>query len=421
MADYIIPPIRNLIVLLTNQCNLTCPYCFESRNAQRMSLDTAKDVLHFLCNNSNNPSMTFFGGEPMLEWDTIMVPLIEYAKGLDKKVRFGMTTNGTLLNKERMDYLIDNNVAFMLSMDGNKCTQDCSRPSKNGESSFDKIEAIFPYILEKRPYQVVRATLTEQNVKNLYENILWFEEFGVKNFAVLPNVFECLTDNYKEILMKQILLYEKHIIDSFRENKEPLLVREYGQSFWRILSTLESTSRRDLLQCAAEKQCGFGVKGGASCDVFGNIYGCHHIELLPVAGSYEHPVLRYHLHYIAWDFVGSNLPVPLHSGTLILRECRCLLRLIYLLRLLDCHCRSNCLLGCCLLGCCCLRNCRRNLWHHLGKFCHTFNAAIPHPFPERGKCLLGRIYCLPPELAGNWKEFCPLLVNSFSVCDIVLG
>ena len=67
-------PIRSVIALLTNQCNCACPYCFEARSPERMSIDTAKDILNFVKTNAGNRSgFTFFGRETMLEFERIII------------------------------------------------------------------------------------------------------------------------------------------------------------------------------------------------------------------------------------------------------------------------------------------------------------------------------------------------------------
>ena len=106
ITDYQVYPIRNAIVLLTNQCNLECPYCFEDKNSNRMSFETAKDVVLFLHRSkSKNVGFTFFGGEPMLEWDSIIYPLIEWSKS-EYPTRFNMTTNGTLFTEDRLSVIL---------------------------------------------------------------------------------------------------------------------------------------------------------------------------------------------------------------------------------------------------------------------------------------------------------------------------
>jgi len=55
----------------------------------------------------------------MLCYSTIIVPLVEYCKlNYPNIFEFGMTTNGTLLDKEKIDFLKENNFNLLLSIDG---------------------------------------------------------------------------------------------------------------------------------------------------------------------------------------------------------------------------------------------------------------------------------------------------------------
>ena len=63
--------------------------------------------------------ISYFGGEPTLLWNEIIVPLTEYAtKTYSGEVNFGITTNGTLLNEERIKFLYDHQIMPLLSIDG---------------------------------------------------------------------------------------------------------------------------------------------------------------------------------------------------------------------------------------------------------------------------------------------------------------
>lgn len=279
--NYEVKPIRNVIALLTNQCNLKCPYCFEDKDARRMTFETAKDALNFVHKAPDRfHGFTFFGGEPMLEFDNIIVPLIEYSKTLDNPTRFAMTTNGVALTHDRIDWLLDNNVDFMLSMDGNKETQDSNRPMKNQGSSFDILDQNIHYLLEKKPNQIFRATLTGKTIGNLFSDILYFEQIGVRNLGILPNLFEVWTDEQQASFDAQIELYENYLIEQFQKGIPPLIFREYYAAFARLYLLQNTSTRRTTNACKPEFQCGFGVRGGASVDVDGYLYGCHHISPL---------------------------------------------------------------------------------------------------------------------------------------------
>ena len=91
-----------------------------------MTLDIAKDSVDFLINiNKDNNELlfiTFFGGEPLLCWDSIILPLIKYCKETGRKFKYDITTNGILLTEEKLKIMKDNNFDILLSMDGGKNT-----------------------------------------------------------------------------------------------------------------------------------------------------------------------------------------------------------------------------------------------------------------------------------------------------------
>ena len=277
-------PLKNIIALLTNQCNLACPYCFEERDERRMDLETGKDILTYLHKSADRPGLTFFGGEPMLEWDRVIVPLVLWDREKEwSKSRFNMTTNGTLLNEERLEFLFNQDIHFMLSMDGDRETQDSGRPMRNGGSSFDKLMKIIPPLLKKRPGQVVRSTLTPASCGRLFDDLMFFEKTGFQNVAVLPDMFASWTSKHIEALAREIDRYESYLIDRYRTGKDPLLFFDYRGSFLLVAQAAQAgkaKQRRTNSECRAWNQCGFGIRGSASADVFGNLYACHHASPL---------------------------------------------------------------------------------------------------------------------------------------------
>ena len=100
------PYITNVCLNVTDSCNLKCIYCFVNNQPHYMDLQVAKDTVDFLYNNYqekakllenvNTPNITFFGGEPMLMYNEIIKPTVEYAAGAYPGLfSFNITTNGT--------------------------------------------------------------------------------------------------------------------------------------------------------------------------------------------------------------------------------------------------------------------------------------------------------------------------------------
>ena len=75
-----LPRITSVMLVVTHGCNLRCKYCFVRKEPERMSLETAKAAARMLMENARvsgaAPEINFFGGEPMLEYDTVIRPLV---------------------------------------------------------------------------------------------------------------------------------------------------------------------------------------------------------------------------------------------------------------------------------------------------------------------------------------------------------
>ena len=122
------PPITEMELMLTEACNHCCTYCFvEGKNAAHtMPADVARRGIDFLftqCREAQDLKVLFFGGEPMMEFDLIRLSVLhacERAAAAGKKMRFHMTTNGTLFDDERMAFLARHGVMCLVSMDGDR-------------------------------------------------------------------------------------------------------------------------------------------------------------------------------------------------------------------------------------------------------------------------------------------------------------
>ena len=147
--------IKQIIFESTQKCNLKCAYCtyesgeyFYSRQSggsKSISFDTAKNSLLQLwkiIKDRDNRDLTigFYGGEPLLNFETIK-RIVSYAKELfrDWSIKYAMTTNATLLNRQIIGYIIKNNFLTYVSIDGPQTNHDSKRLQANGKGSFRKV------------------------------------------------------------------------------------------------------------------------------------------------------------------------------------------------------------------------------------------------------------------------------------------
>lgn len=140
--------VNQLVLEVSEACNFRCRYCHQHSNDKFKSIlmkyETARKGVDFLFENSKDEtsvSITFYGGEPLINFETIR-KTVEYVseKFEIKDVDYNMTTNASLLNDEIIDFLIKNNFSLLISLDGDRCIQNYHRKfSKDGSDTFDVV------------------------------------------------------------------------------------------------------------------------------------------------------------------------------------------------------------------------------------------------------------------------------------------
>lgn len=120
--------------------------------------------------------------------------IVDYGKELEKKhnknIRFTMTTNCTLLNNEIMEYLNENMVNIVLSIDGRKEVNDRVRIGANGEGSYERILPKIKEMVAKRDadkLHYVRGTFTRENT-DFFNDVMHLVDLGFKEISVEPVV-----------------------------------------------------------------------------------------------------------------------------------------------------------------------------------------------------------------------------------------
>lgn len=284
MSNIDVPLITNLMVTLTNQCTMRCPFCFVDKDIKRMSKDTMARLVQFLIDNSAEcgvpPRIVFFGGEPMVEWDELIVPTVQKIRSEYKQpFYFSMTTNMTLLDEERLQFLIDNDVDCLFSIDGDEDTMRVNRPMANGSDPFPIVDAVAGMVTDMVPNAAARITVYAPTVKNLCHDIRYVENKGFGSVSVLPDLFSDWSEENIETFKEQIKLYGDHLIESFRAGKTPPIFQQYSECFYKMMlqnRCIDAGRFQQLWHCQACGKCGIGLSHHATTDYLGNIYGCLH-------------------------------------------------------------------------------------------------------------------------------------------------
>ncbi|MDP4127358.1 MAG: thioether cross-link-forming SCIFF peptide maturase [Bacillota bacterium] len=201
------PIVKAICLHVAHDCNLRCAYCFAGTGAfggcrTLMSFETGRRGIDFVLESSGHRDhceVDFFGGEPLLNFGVVK-DLVAYgrkaaaAKG--KTIKFTMTTNGVLLTDKIQEFLEQEEISVVLSLDGRPEVHDRMRPHADGRGSYAEITPRIKKFVSKRsnssPYAVgtyyyVRGTYTHFNL-DFDRDVLHMADLGIKQISVEPVV-----------------------------------------------------------------------------------------------------------------------------------------------------------------------------------------------------------------------------------------
>lgn len=113
-------------VWTTGKCNLNCSYCFAVKKVPLdMTEEIAEATTQYL-QGTQAEKIEFYGGEPLQNTAPIKM-MLGSLNGKMKNLSFTVTTNGTLLKGDILDWIRYHKVGVALSFDGSKASQDMNR------------------------------------------------------------------------------------------------------------------------------------------------------------------------------------------------------------------------------------------------------------------------------------------------------
>jgi radical SAM domain protein len=196
-------------MLLTNDCNLACSYCFESNKGKdympkEMALDILKATYNVVDPMAGIFTLNMFGGEPLMNWETFKA-VCDYVLENNLKIRITATTNLTLLTDEMIDYIDELSIPILVSVDGIKEVHD-----KHRCNSFDKVIENMKKLIDRDLGYLIEARMTvaPDTAKYMYESVKMLVDLGINNIANVPasdldwdaQSIQDYKDNYEKIL-----------------------------------------------------------------------------------------------------------------------------------------------------------------------------------------------------------------------------
>ena len=271
-------PVKAMCLNIAHDCQLRCKYCFAStgdfgKGRKLMSFETGKHAIDFLLENSGdrpNLELDFFGGEPLMNFGVVK-QVVEYArsreKEYNKKFRFTITTNGLLLDDEKIDFINREMSNVVLSIDGRKEVNDYFRVLPNGQGCYDIIMPKYKKLVAGRGDKeyYVRGTFTNRNL-DFSNDVFALNEAGFDQISVEPVVGD--DDVYA--------LTEKDLPAVFAEYEKLALKLLENEKKGRKFNFFHFMLDLDQGPCAIKRLRGCGCGNEyVAITPDGDIYPCH--------------------------------------------------------------------------------------------------------------------------------------------------
>lgn len=177
---------------LETACSMRCRYCYSAHTPPNpMTKQVADDFFNKIplmldYYDKDSYHISYFGGEPLLNWEIIEYTLPKFNN--DKSCKSVIViTNGTLLDEYKVNFLKENNCGISLSFDG--IWQDKNRPQEDKNGTFEwfiKNKNLIHKITDS-----CKVMIYPRNFKTLTENF----EFFINEYQFMHPDFCLVRDN----------------------------------------------------------------------------------------------------------------------------------------------------------------------------------------------------------------------------------
>jgi uncharacterized protein len=262
---------RVLKIQLGLSCNYACSYCSQAFQIADATVSKLADVEHFLTQldvwiAQAPEKIELWGGEPFLYWAKIK-RLVPALAARFPTATFSIITNGSLLDREKLDFIAAHDIAITISHDG---------PGQHlrGPDPFDDLEKRrgIEALLAERPDKVgFNAVLTRQH-HDLRALKSWFAE------KVGPGIFvglEGVVNVYDAATASGAGRFEPAELNSLtRSIFEAMVVAPNAFGLGeRINEFCASIQHRRPIEALGQK-CGMDSPDAIAVDLRGNVMTC---------------------------------------------------------------------------------------------------------------------------------------------------
>jgi uncharacterized protein len=290
--------VHTLKIQLGLTCNYSCEYCSQ-RFVERAPETSKKHIESFLekikkldFNEEKGLRIELWGGEPLLYMKTVkplVAELKQYFSHWKNPPRFSMISNGSLINQEICDWIVENLGGFAISHDGPGQSVRGPDPFEDKEL-LDLVLKLYDRMREKKNAGMsFNSMVNSKNMsrKDIYD---WFVDLtGRKDIGIGEGGF---IDAYDEGGLEMSLNSKQKHFDfrkmTFKELYEDPTNNYYGFSIVKnkIDSFISNVSEHINAKTITQK-CGMDDAHTIAVDLKGNVTTCQNVSYVSINSNNE--------------------------------------------------------------------------------------------------------------------------------------
>lgn len=293
---FTIKDIDRIYLTLGMNCNFNCKYCYQSedknKNLYTDTKEVSSNIIKYIKNVSKEAEKTltlmFWGGEPLMYFNLIK-DIVEKLK--DIKINYSIVTNGSLLTKEKVDFLNTNNISVGISHDGKNTYITRKKDILNDKGKLELIKKIndlsIVTVFSSYNFDLLKtAEYCEEKLgREVHVNLEWLHCDN--------NTDKALYTFNKELVKEKLLLLLEKI-------EQDLINGEHSgriKTLYQFLYQTQNNNNNKIPYCMQ-------MRKSLNIDLAGNVTACHpYGKLGTILDNHEDLIKKYDEKYnIAFDF-----------------------------------------------------------------------------------------------------------------------
>ena len=272
---------HTIIFRPTNNCNMRCRYCYDGNNHGNNNRKSASELLlenkqflikgiKELTKETESPLLVFHGGEPLYIELNALKMLCEDLKKEVPNMRFSLQTNGTLINKDTIEFFKEYQIYPGISLDGPTEAGNCDRVFENGKAAFQTIMEKLALLQQSGiPFGILVSA--GKHLIGHEEELYRF----VANNHIYCNIHSLFETNKNDNVMspEEYITFWSNLFDYWFDDPSENVETKQFPNFSEILLQL---LKPDILPrgCLFRNDC---MKNFVAMDVFGDLYMCNRL------------------------------------------------------------------------------------------------------------------------------------------------